>query len=96
MLFLKRRSDVVDQPREKILKEELAACLSQAEAIESANQKVQGGRLLLDTARRNSVDSTQLRQSNATLIMDCKLRYQLATILIVGHGNEAMANLLDR
>lgn len=39
MLFLKRCSDVFDQHREKILKEELAAGLSEAEAIESANQK---------------------------------------------------------
>lgn len=39
MLFLKRCSDVFDQHREKILKEELAAGMSEAEAIESANQK---------------------------------------------------------
>lgn len=39
MLFLKRCSDMFDQHREKILKEELAAGLSEAEAIESANQK---------------------------------------------------------
>lgn len=39
MLFLKRYSDVFNQHREKIIKEELAAGLSEAEAIESANQK---------------------------------------------------------
>ena len=39
MLFLKRCSDIFDQHREKIIKEELAAGLSDAEAIESANQK---------------------------------------------------------
>lgn len=39
MLFLKRCSDVFDQHREKIIKEELAAGMSEAEAIDSANQK---------------------------------------------------------
>jgi len=39
MLFLKRCSDVFDQHREKIVKEEKAAGLSEAEAVESANQK---------------------------------------------------------
>ena len=39
MLFLKRCSDVFDQHREKIINEELAAGLSEAEAIDSANQK---------------------------------------------------------
>lgn len=39
MLFLKRCSDVFDQHREKIIKDEMAAGLSEAEAIESANQK---------------------------------------------------------
>ena len=39
MLFLKRCSDVFDQHREKIIKEEMAAGLSESEAIESANQK---------------------------------------------------------
>lgn len=39
MLFLKRCSDVFDQHREKIIQEEMAAGLSEAEAIESANQK---------------------------------------------------------
>lgn len=39
MLFLKRCSDVFDQHRERIIKEEIAAGLSAAEAMESANQK---------------------------------------------------------
>ena len=39
MLFLKRCSDVFDQHHEKIIKEEMAAGLTEAEAIESANQK---------------------------------------------------------
>lgn len=39
MLFLKRCSDVFDQHREKIIKEEMAAGLSEAEAIDSADQK---------------------------------------------------------
>lgn len=39
MLFLKRCSDVFDQHREKIIKEEMAAGLSEVEAIDSANQK---------------------------------------------------------
>ena len=39
MLFLKRCSDVFDQHREKIIKEELAAGLTEVEAIASANQK---------------------------------------------------------
>ena len=39
MLFLKRCSDVFDQHREKIIKEEMTAGLSEAEAIDSANQK---------------------------------------------------------
>lgn len=39
MLFLKRCSDVFDQHRERILREELAAGWSEAEAIASANQK---------------------------------------------------------
>lgn len=39
MLFLKRCSDVFDQHREKIIQEEMAAGLTEAEAIESADQK---------------------------------------------------------
>ena len=39
MLFLKRCSDVFDQHYEKNIKDEMAAGLTEAEAIESANQK---------------------------------------------------------
>ena len=39
MLFLKRCSDVFDQHREKIIQKEIADGLTEAEAIESANQK---------------------------------------------------------
>lgn len=39
MLFLKRCSDVFDQHRERVIKEEMAAGLSKAEATQSAEDK---------------------------------------------------------
>ena len=39
MLFLKRCSDVFDQHREQVIKDEMRAGSSEAEAIESANLK---------------------------------------------------------